>query len=75
MLHGVQDAVELALQIDRAAAVAVANRPQDDPALQRKLWLAIARHLIHSASDAPPGTPVSPFLSLVPLVLDLEECR
>ncbi|KAK9789373.1 hypothetical protein WJX73_010275 [Symbiochloris irregularis] len=43
-----EDAVEVALRIDRATAVAVANRPEDDAALQRKLWLAIARHLIHS---------------------------
>lgn len=52
-----QDAVELALRIGRSTAVAVANRPEDDPQMQRKLWLAIAKHLICTASDA--NAPVS----------------
>ena len=41
-----EDAVSLALGFDRALAVAVANTPEDDPALQRKLWLGIARQVI-----------------------------
>ena len=53
-----QDAVEVALRIDRDTAVAVASRPEDDVALQRKLWLAIARHIIHSAAPSDDGSPV-----------------
>ena len=42
-----EDAVELALtSVDRELAVAVARRPAGDPALTRKLWLAIARHVV-----------------------------
>ena len=48
-----QDAVMLALSFDRSLATAVAARPEDDEALQRKLWLAIARHLISAAAAAP----------------------
>ncbi len=40
------DAVALALTFDHALAVAVANMPDDDAALQRRLWLAIARHVV-----------------------------
>ena len=40
------DAVALALTFDRGLAVAVANMPEEDAALQRKLWLGIARHVI-----------------------------
>ena len=40
-------------------AVAIANRPQEDERLQRKLWLAIACHLIQTAAEQPNGTPVS----------------
>ena len=43
----------LALSFDRSLATAVAARPEDDEALQRKLWLAIARHLISAAAAAP----------------------
>ena len=32
--------------------MAVANKPEDDSALQRKLWLAIARHLVQSACSS-----------------------
>ena len=32
--------------------MAVANKPEDDTALQRKLWLAIARHLVQSACSS-----------------------
>ncbi len=48
-----QDAVALALTFDRSLATTVAARPEDDEALQRKLWLAIARHLIAAAAAAP----------------------
>lgn len=60
-LPRVQDAVALALTFDRKAASAVAARSEDDEALQRKLWLAIARHLIDAASDEsdPAADPVS----------------
>lgn len=42
------DAVSLALTFDRTLAVAVANMPEEDDALQRKLWLGIARHVIQT---------------------------
>jgi hypothetical protein len=40
------DAVALALTFDMGLAADVANRPEDNAALQRQLWLAIARHVI-----------------------------
>lgn len=48
----------LALTFDRALASAVAARAEDDEALQRKLWLAIARHLIDAASEKSDSDPV-----------------
>jgi hypothetical protein len=42
-----EDALELALtSVDQELAVAVARRPSDNAALTRKLWLAIARHVV-----------------------------
>ena len=58
---GMQESVALALSFDMHQAVALANRPQEDEALQRKLWLAIACHLIQTAAARPDGTPVRPF--------------
>jgi len=43
----VQDAVVLALSFDMALASATANRPEEEPALKRSLWLTIARHIVH----------------------------
>jgi len=55
-----QDAVTLALTFDKAAATAVAaNASDDDQALQRKLWLAIARHLITATDNGADNDPVS----------------
>lgn len=54
-----QEAVALALEFDMQQATMLANRPQEDESLQRKLWLAIAWHLIRSASANPDHTPVS----------------
>lgn len=45
-----QEAVSLALEIDMQLATSYAVRPQEDEALQRKLWLAIACHVIQRAS-------------------------
>ena len=42
-----QDAVVLALSFDMSLASATANRPEDEPALKRSLWLTIARHIVH----------------------------
>lgn len=53
-----QDAVALALTFDRALASAVAASAEDDEALQRKLWLAIVRHLIDAASEKTDSDPV-----------------
>ena len=49
----VQDAVAEALRVDVELAMVVANRPQDEPSLQRKLWLSIAKHMI--AQQPQPG--------------------
>ncbi len=43
----VQDAVVLALSFDMTLASATANRPEEEPALKRNLWLTIARHIVH----------------------------
>ena len=48
-----QDAVAEALRVDVELAMVVANRPQDEPSLQRKLWLSIAKHMI--AQQPQPG--------------------
>ncbi len=45
----------MALEHGMQQAISLAHRPQEDEALQRKLWLAIAHHLIRStASDQHP---------------------
>ena len=49
----------MALQLDRQQAIGLAHRPQEDDALQRKLWLAIALHLVQTASSADDQHPVS----------------
>lgn len=41
-----EDAVALALTFDRQLATAIARRAEGDEGLSRKLWLAIARHII-----------------------------
>ena len=48
-----QDAVVLALSFDMSLACATANRPEDEPALKRSLWLTIARHIVqqHPSQD------------------------
>ena len=49
----------LALTFDQAAATAVAvNASEGDEALQRKLWLAIARHLIMATNNGAENDPV-----------------
>jgi hypothetical protein len=47
IMNVVQDAVVLALSFDMALASATANRPEEEPALKRNLWLTIARHIVH----------------------------
>ena len=42
-----QDAVVLALSFDMSLASATANKPEQEPALKRSLWLTIARHIVH----------------------------
>ena len=51
-----EDAVMLALSFDGDMAVSIARQPEGDEALSRKLWLAIAKHLIQqgAAEDATP---------------------
>ena len=48
-----QDAVLLALSFDMTLASATANRPEDEPALKRSLWLTIACHIVeqHPSQD------------------------
>lgn len=61
-----QDAVAEALQVDVELAMVVANRPQDEPALQRKLWLSIAKHMI--AQQPKPGAGSQAVRSRVPSI-------
>lgn len=50
-----EDAVALALTFDGELAASIARQPEGDDALSRKLWLAIAKHLIEqSAADGGP---------------------
>ncbi|WIA14238.1 hypothetical protein OEZ85_002776 [Tetradesmus obliquus] len=49
-----EDAVPLALAVDLGLAKAVANSPEDDDALRRKLWLSIAKHVVQG--DAGDGS-------------------
>lgn len=53
MCVSVQDAVLLALSFDMTLASATANRPEDEPALKRSLWLTIACHIVeqHPSQD------------------------
>lgn len=53
-----EDAVALALTFDGDLAANIARQASDDEALSRKLWLAIARHLI--GQDAAEGGPPEP---------------
>ncbi|KAL4423908.1 hypothetical protein ABPG75_001209 [Micractinium tetrahymenae] len=53
-----EDAVALALSFDGELAASIARQPSDDEALSRKLWLAIARHLIEQGAAA--GGPPEP---------------
>lgn len=59
----------MALQSGMQQAISLAHRPQEDEVLQRKLWLAIAHHLIRTAATAADQHPVRPsaFLHLVKL--------
>ena len=57
----------LALSFDMSLACATANRPEDEPALKRSLWLTIARHIVqqHPSQDqvthiTPPPIPLIP---------------
>lgn len=45
------EAVELALQVDLALAKATADKPEDDPALRRALWLRCAHSVIRQAQE------------------------
>ena len=48
----------MALQSGMQQAIGLAHRPQEDEVLQRKLWLAIAHHLIRTAATAADQHPV-----------------
>ncbi|BDA49156.1 Vacuolar protein sorting-associated protein 18 homolog [Coccomyxa sp. Obi] len=67
-----EDAVALALTFDRALASAVAARAEDDEALQRKLWLAIARHLIDAASENSDSDPRQRVAAVVEVLQEAE---
>jgi hypothetical protein len=45
-----EDAVALALTSNRQLAIAIARRAEGNEALSRKLWLAIARHIIEQGT-------------------------
>lgn len=40
------------MQVDIGLAKEVAERPEDDEPLRRKLWLTIARHLVDGGKDS-----------------------
>ncbi|GBP56180.1 Vacuolar protein sorting-associated protein 18 homolog [Eumeta japonica] len=44
-------AVELALEVEISLAKTIARIPDDDPELQKKLWLKIAEHVISNNQD------------------------
>uniref|UniRef100_A0A7S1SRU6 Pep3/Vps18 RING C-terminal domain-containing protein n=1 Tax=Tetraselmis chuii TaxID=63592 RepID=A0A7S1SRU6_9CHLO len=46
-----QDATALAIKVDVELAKQVAELPEDDAPLRRKLWLTIARHLVESHTE------------------------
>jgi hypothetical protein len=46
--------VALALTFDTDLATAIARQPEGDEALSRKLWLAIARHLVAGGEGGAP---------------------
>jgi hypothetical protein len=45
-----EDAVSLALDVDLDLAKAVANTPEDDDGLRRKLLLSIAKHVVQGGT-------------------------
>lgn len=47
-----EDAVTLALAVDLELAKAVANGPEDDHNMRRKLWLGIAKHVVQGGDAA-----------------------
>jgi len=51
-----EDAVALALTFDGDLAASIARQPEGDEALSRKLWLAIAGHVIAQGAgeEGPP---------------------
>ncbi len=46
-----EEAVELALSLDIELAKYNADKPLDDEALRKKLWLRIARHVVEEKKD------------------------
>jgi hypothetical protein len=46
-----EEAVDLALSVDLELAMTNADRAVDDPELRKKLWLAIAHHVVKSEQD------------------------
>ncbi|XP_054749145.2 vacuolar protein sorting-associated protein 18 homolog [Lytechinus pictus] len=46
-----EEAVDLALQVDVDLAKQSAEKPEDDEALRRKLWLRIAKHVVSEKND------------------------
>jgi hypothetical protein len=47
-----EEALGLGLTLDRQLGAAIARRPAGDPALSRKLWLALARHVVQDGGGA-----------------------
>lgn len=50
------DAVRKALDMDLELAKAVANAPEDDDPLRRKLWLEVARHVVQCDDSSSSST-------------------
>eukprot|EP00795_Rhopilema_esculentum_P013011 gene13011-3779_t len=46
-----EEAVDLALKVDVEKAKIYADKPEEDDALRKKLWLKVARHVVESQLD------------------------
>ncbi|KAK3243890.1 hypothetical protein CYMTET_46480, partial [Cymbomonas tetramitiformis] len=55
MLHMYEEAVALALHVDIDLAKQVAEKPDDDAVLRKKLWLRVARHVVEQDSGKGEG--------------------
>lgn len=70
------DAVQLALKHGNVElASIVADRPEDDPALRKKLWLSVAKRVIAQAETIKTYSPPSGAVSLHPSPSHIAQCH